>query len=267
MKISAAIILIALPFFGAVQAASISTLKPGQLMVCVTSVVPVDVRLKNSTWTGTDITFMNKFAKQSGLKFVPVEKKVFKDIWLTPGNGECDLAAAGISITPERKQQIKGKATYSEPYNTVKRSLLTRKGDVVKSIKDLAGKTIIVLKGSTGELDLRTRLKEAGITNTKLVYAESDEKAVKQILQGGTKAPFGYANDDIINAYLAKENPKQLSLQWLHPLMLPDGNGAMAPQTESSGFVVRDASKGLLKSLNEFIKKNKSSYKDDLKSV
>jgi len=61
--------------------------------------------------------------------------------------GQCDLAASAMTITAERKKNI----DFSDPYYDSKQSLLVPKGSDIKSIEDLAGKTVGVQQGTTGK--------------------------------------------------------------------------------------------------------------------
>lgn len=61
--------------------------------------------------------------------------------------GQCDLAASAMTITPERQKNI----DFSDPYYDSKQSLLVPKGSDIKSIEDLAGKTVGVQQGTTGK--------------------------------------------------------------------------------------------------------------------
>lgn len=61
--------------------------------------------------------------------------------------GQCDLAASAMTITPERQKNI----GFSDPYYDSNQSLLVPTGSDIKSIEDLAGKTVGVQQGTTGK--------------------------------------------------------------------------------------------------------------------
>ena len=61
--------------------------------------------------------------------------------------GQCDIAASAMTITPERQKNI----DFSDSYYDSKQSLLVPKGSDIKSIEDLAGKTVGVQQGTTGK--------------------------------------------------------------------------------------------------------------------
>jgi len=61
-------------------------------------------------------------------------------------SGQGDVAAAGLTITPERAEQV----AFSAPYLTgVNEVLVTRPGVELESLDDLAGQTVYVARGSS----------------------------------------------------------------------------------------------------------------------
>ena len=61
--------------------------------------------------------------------------------------GQCDLAASAMTITAERQKNL----DFSTPYYDSKQSLLVPVDSDIKSIEDLAGKTVGVQQGTTGK--------------------------------------------------------------------------------------------------------------------
>ena len=61
--------------------------------------------------------------------------------------GKCDIAAAGMTITEERDQVM----DFSDPYFDATQALLVKKGAGYDSLEALAGKTLGVQAGTTGE--------------------------------------------------------------------------------------------------------------------
>jgi polar amino acid transport system substrate-binding protein len=61
---------------------------------------------------------------------------------------KCDIAAAAMTITPERQEKI----DFSDPYFDADQALLVKKGSGIKSLDDLQGKTLGVQSGTTGKL-------------------------------------------------------------------------------------------------------------------
>lgn len=62
-------------------------------------------------------------------------------------SGQCDVGASAMTITEERKANI----DFSDPYYDSLQSLLVRSDSGIASINDLAGKTVGVQTGTTGQ--------------------------------------------------------------------------------------------------------------------
>ena len=60
-------------------------------------------------------------------------------------NGNVDAVLATMTITPERAKQV----TFSKPYFPAGSSLLVPNNSKIKNVKDLEGKTVLAVKGTT----------------------------------------------------------------------------------------------------------------------
>mgnify|MGYP003330248010 FL=1 len=80
---------------------------------------------------------------------VEVTKQPFDSILVAVGAGTCDVVASAVTITDERKKNV----LFSDPYFDADQSLLVRTEDAetYKDLASLAGKTIAVQTGTTGE--------------------------------------------------------------------------------------------------------------------
>jgi polar amino acid transport system substrate-binding protein len=97
---------------------------------------------------GFDVDMIDLVAKRLGVKQAIVD---------TPFEGiqsgedlnarKCDIAAAAMTITPERQQKI----AFSAPYFDANQALLVEKGSGIESLADLEGKTLGVQSGTTGK--------------------------------------------------------------------------------------------------------------------
>lgn len=134
------------------------TVKPGVLTVCTDAPYPPMEFEKNGEFTGFDIELMRAIADELGLDGIEVVNSGFDPI--TSGaameSGQCDIAAASITITEEREQNI----DFSDPYFTADQSLLVKKDSGIGSLADLAGKRIGVQTGTTGEAYARDNAPE-----------------------------------------------------------------------------------------------------------
>lgn len=66
-------------------------------------------------------------------------------------SGTVDLVAATMTITPKREQVI----DFSRPYFIAGQAIMVPKNSPVKKLKDLSGKCVIVVLGSTSEINIR----------------------------------------------------------------------------------------------------------------
>lgn len=129
-------------------AADVDTISEGVLTVCTDSPYPPMEFEKNGEFTGFDIELMRAIAENLGLE-TEVVNSGFDPI--TSGtaltSGQCDIAAASITITEEREENI----DFTEPYFEAEQSLLVKGDSDIASLEDLAGERIGVQSGTTGE--------------------------------------------------------------------------------------------------------------------
>ena len=230
--------------------ASLSTLTPGQLKVCLyPGFAPVAYPGADGQVVGTDVTYLSEFAARNNLAYTPVVVNSFDNIWMRPTENQCDVAASGIASLAIRESQTGTAAVWSANYYRTVRSFNIRPGDTLDSVQQLAGRTVIVTKGSTADIDLRSRLARAGITNTKIRYTDDDIAAANRVAQGtGPTAPFAYGSGLVSTEWLVDQVPG-VKVAWPHCLMLPNGQ----LQAENFSYVVRAASTGVADALNSFI--------------
>jgi polar amino acid transport system substrate-binding protein len=98
---------------------------------------------------GFDVDMIDLVAKKLGVKQAIVD---------TPFEGiqsgedlnarKCDIAAAAMTITPERAEKI----AFSAPYFDANQALLVKKGSGIEGLEDLVGKTLGVQSGTTGKM-------------------------------------------------------------------------------------------------------------------
>ena len=97
--------------------------------------------------TGFDIELMNELGKRAGVKVVYVAI-TFDNILEAVQNRYVDAAIASISVTDERRKIV----SFSHPYLiNAGLALLARDGAAIRDVRDLAGKSVGVFKGSTAE--------------------------------------------------------------------------------------------------------------------
>jgi polar amino acid transport system substrate-binding protein len=143
------------------SAPDLSLVSSGTLTVC--SDVPYapfeDFDKTSATgFKGFDVDIISKIADSLGLKLA-IKDSDFDALQsgLLLNSGQCDLGASAMTITDERAKRL----AFSDPYYDSKQSLLVPTDSDIKSIDDLAGKTLGVQKGTTGEAYAQENVKGA----------------------------------------------------------------------------------------------------------
>lgn len=101
-----------------------------------------------SGYSGFDIDIVQAIADNLGLELA-VEDVSFDALQsgTVLAAGQCDMGASAITITEERQANI----DFSAPYYDSLQSLLVPADSGIESIEDLAGRTVGVQQGTTGE--------------------------------------------------------------------------------------------------------------------
>ena len=145
--------------------------------------------------------------------------------------GKCDVAAAGMTITDERKKVL----GFSDPYFDATQALATQAGKEVRTLEELAGKRLGVQGGTTGEEYINTQVKDKGLKIEVVSY--KDLAALQQAL--ATNQVVAAVNDlPVWNEYI-KANPGKVVV------------AAGFDTGEQYGFAVKKGNAELLKAVNE----------------
>jgi polar amino acid transport system substrate-binding protein len=133
------------------DASGLDLVTPGTLTVCTDSPYrPMEFEDSSAEggYTGFDIELMRAIADNLGLSLA-VNNTGFDPITsgLAMEAGDCDVAAASITITEEREQNI----DFSDPYFTADQSLLAADGSGLTDLAGSGGMSIAVQTGTTGE--------------------------------------------------------------------------------------------------------------------
>ena len=224
-----------------------TTITPGILTICTyTEFAPFSYE-EDGEIVGTDINFLKNFALEMNLR-VKILKKDFSGLWETPGQGLCDVSAAGMMEYKDRT--VGDNAVWSESYMLVTRSLLIRRSDkkLLVAPEDFKGRKIVVTPTSSAHIDGDERYKPMGATI--IPEVPSQDEIVSQLLSGQIDA---FGEGDVSNEYLASKytdasGERLLVLTDVHPMKNP----------ELLRFAVRSEDPNLPKNLNVFIAKSLS---------
>jgi len=151
--------------------------KPGKLTVCTNiPYEPFQFKDDSGEIVGFDVDIVDLAAKKLGVEqeIVDIDFAVIKS-GAAMAAKKCDVAAAGMTITPERQANI----DFSEPYFDATQALLAKKGTGATSLEDVKAKGLkLGAQASTTGLDY---VKKQGFDPTE--YADSAKELLA--LQAG----------------------------------------------------------------------------------
>ena len=121
----------------------------GTLTVCTdVPYPPMEYIDEDGEYTGFDMELMRAIAEDLGLTMTVAEPG-----WdaITGGlayDTQCDVAAASITITDDRAENV----DFSEPYFEAEQSLLVKADSGINGLADMVGKRLAVQTGTTGHI-------------------------------------------------------------------------------------------------------------------
>jgi polar amino acid transport system substrate-binding protein len=197
-----------------------------RLRVGVSLMVPYTMQGKNGELVGSEIDVAQRLAKDMG---VSVEFKSYAWEQLIPAlrNGEIDIIAAGMSITPARALQV----WFSQPYASsgiglATNTALTREFDSLDALND--PKVAIGVLGDTVSEQLARELFEQAS-----IKRFSDEKQLEEALVKGLV--HAYVRSEPAPRFLALRHPKEVDVPIARPLV--ETREAFAVRRGDSDFI------------------------------
>lgn len=145
------------------------------IMVTEAGFAPYEYR-DSSGIVGVDVDIAREIAAAMG-KELEIKDVAFDSLINELNSGKADFAAAGMSITEERKKEV----DFSIEYVSSKQVVVVRKDyNKIKSVNDLNGKTISVQLGSVADTYVTKNFKNSKIVRQKkFLSAAEDVKAKK----------------------------------------------------------------------------------------
>ncbi|MEV7339919.1 basic amino acid ABC transporter substrate-binding protein [Streptomyces sp. NPDC093544] len=133
---------------GSTTVKGVKLVKAGQLTTCTHLPYPPFQSEIDGKVQGFDVSLIDLVAKDLGVKqeFIDTPFENFKTGAFL-NSGECDLAAAGMTITDERKKNV----DFSDPYFDATQAVLVDKKSGITSFADLKGKKVGTQAQTTGE--------------------------------------------------------------------------------------------------------------------
>jgi membrane-bound lytic murein transglycosylase F len=129
--------------------------------------------------TGFEYELVQLFAKELGVKAHFIIPKHFDNLLPAVIYGDAHLAAAGLTITPEREAEIR----FGPSYQEITQQVVYRVGKKrPRKVQDLIGKDIHVLAGSSHEEEL-VRLKETYTQLNWISHTDLESAELMQMVQ------------------------------------------------------------------------------------
>ena len=183
---------------------------------------------------GFDVQSVNWIAKKMGFK-VKHQPMDWDGIVPSLKAGKIDMIASGMSVTPERSQQV----AFTIPYWIIKQVLVTRKDSKLTPETALsAGHKIGVQRGTSEAKWMEENLIKKQGKDFKLVYYDSAPLAIEDLINGRIVAA---AMDDAPAEDAVRKKPVQVI-------------GGFGMPNEQFAYAVRKDDTKLLKTLNEGLK-------------
>lgn len=108
---------------------------------------PYEFTDDNGKIVGIDAEIAQAICDKLGYK-LEIKDMEFDSLVPAVQAGSIDFAMAGMTVTDERKQSV----DFSNSYATGIQAVVVKEGSAIKSVDDLAGKTIGVQSGTTGDI-------------------------------------------------------------------------------------------------------------------
>lgn len=128
-------------------------------------------------YTGIEYDLALAFAKQLDVKLKMVVPERFADILPMIARGEGHMAAAGITVTPNRRQQVR----FSTSYQDIRQQVVYRRGTTLPptGIQGLPGRHLEIVAGTSYE----ERLQQLKLLLPELQWTTRDKVETEELLQ------------------------------------------------------------------------------------
>ncbi len=199
----------------------------GKLLVGSDTAFPPFESMNGDVAEGFDVDLMNAIGEKLGLEVVFMTEIFDTLIPTLQAGGKFDVIASGMTIKPEREEEI----DFTDPYYDSNQSLVMAAGSTYNAPEDLAGKKIGVQSGTTGEAWAQENIPDA-----ELVPFKNATEAFSAAAAGNVDA---IVNDLPVSTELLKEDDRGLEIV------------AQIPTGEQYGFAVSEENPALLAAMND----------------
>lgn len=215
----------------------LSLINDGELTVCSDiPYIPFEFE-ENGEITGFDFDVVAAMAEKMGLDGADFKTTPFDGIIPALEAKNCDMIGSAMTITDERAEKV----NFTDPYFDADQSLLVLKENAEKyaTLDDLAGQTIGVQSGTTGEAYTNEHKPEGATIRS----FQTGDELFPAMVAGDVQAAL---QDLPVNGYRAATAPDQFVVTEKYPT------------GEQYGFAVRKDDTDLLDALNKALGEIKS---------
>lgn len=189
---------------------------------------------------GVDIKIMEAVAEKLGKKLV-VEDVNFDSIVGAVKTGKADAGAAGITITPERAEDV----DFSIPYSSTEQYVIVKADNTaITNMETLTGKKVGVQQGTTSDFLIDGLIKDGSMAGTELTTYDAPSLAAAAL---GTKI------DAVVTDKLTAEVITASSNGAYKTFKLVKADGSDVAEVEQYGIAVTKGNKELLDAINEVL--------------
>ncbi|MHB8050482.1 MAG: basic amino acid ABC transporter substrate-binding protein [Coriobacteriia bacterium] len=199
----------------------------GKLLVGSDTAFPPFESMNGDVAEGFDVDLMDAIGEKLGLEVVFMTEIFDTLIPTLQAGGKFDVIASGMTIKPEREEEI----DFTDPYYDSNQSLVMAAGSTYNAPEDLSGKKIGVQSGTTGEAWAQENIPDA-----ELVPFKNATEAFSAAAAGNVDA---IVNDLPVSTELLKEDDRGLEIV------------AQIPTGEQYGFAVSEDNPALLAAMND----------------
>lgn len=196
---------------------------------------------------GVDMEIGKAIAEELGVEMV-VEESEFDAILMAVKGGKGDIAITGMTIREDRKESV----DFSVPYINSIQYLLLPEGSDVEFMEDLAGKTVGVALGYSGQFLMEDEMGVSDDGTEGVLYGKDTQlKDYNSAMEAMLDMQNGRTEAVVMDEYVAKNiaannsGVKAVELRYL--------DGAIA--SEEYGVAVAKGNEDLLKIIDKVIKR------------
>lgn len=202
---------------------------------------------------GVDVDIAQAIADKIGVKLT-VKDGEFNAIINELQAGKSNIGAAGITVTPERAEQV----DFSDPYFTSIQYFIVKEGSDIKTVEDLAGKRVGVQLGTTGHIlmdEANEGVDEDDGTHTKGVLEDNNAEVVpmKSAIEATQDLINGRLDAVVIDKLPAESLVAQNEGKGLITFELTYADGSKTDEQYAIAVPKGEDSASLLQLINEVI--------------